>query len=303
MATVEIAWPRKTRDIQNPLCDSTRWRWFEYRDGDVIVATYAKTGTTWTQQIVGQLVFEGEEAALFDTSPWLDFRPVPLELILGTLESQKHRRFIKTHLPLDALVFSPRAKYLYIGRDGRDMAWSLYNHHAGFTEQAYGLINNVMGRVGPPLEPPKGDVVQYFREWLDGGGMPLGVTFWEHVQGWWNARHLPNILLLHFSNLKADLPGQIRNIAKFLEIPIDEAKFPAIVEHCTFDYMQRTASKHSPILDMVFQAGGNTFFNKGTNGRWKDSLTAADLRKYEEVVHANLTPECAHWLATGELSS
>jgi aryl sulfotransferase len=131
--------------------------------------------------------------------------------------------------------------------------------------------------------------------------MPLGVTFWEHIQGWWNARHLPNVLLLHFNKLKADLPGQMRHIARFLGIEIDEARFPAMVEHCSFDYMRRTASKHSPILDMVFQAGGNTFFNKGTNGRWKDSLTAADLERYDQAVQANLSPDCAHWLATGEL--
>jgi aryl sulfotransferase len=303
MADKPIAWPKKTRDIRTSICDSTRWNWFRYRDDDIIVATYAKTGTTWTQQIVGQLIFQGQEGTLFDTSPWVDFRAIPLELVLETVEAQKHRRFLKTHLPLDALVYSPKVKYLYIGRDGRDMAWSLYNHHAGFTPKAYDLINNVMGRVGPELEPPKVDVVEYFRGWLDGKeGLPIGVSFFEHVQGWWNARQLPNILLLHFNNLKADLPGQMRQIAKFLDIEIDEAKFPQMVEHCTFDYMRRTASKHSPILDMVFQAGGNTFFNKGTNGRWKDLLTAADLKKYDEVVRANLSADCAHWLATGEVA-
>ena len=46
------------------------------------------------------------------------------------VEAQTHRRFLKTHLPVDALVFSEKAKYIYIGRDGRDVVWSLYNHHA-----------------------------------------------------------------------------------------------------------------------------------------------------------------------------
>jgi aryl sulfotransferase len=301
MADVSIKWPQKTRDNRTAICDSTRWNWFKFRDGDVVVATFAKTGTTWTQQVVGHLILNGEEGALFDVSPWVDFRAIPLELVLGTVEAQEHRRFLKTHLPVDALVFSPKAKYLYIARDGRDMLWSMYNHHAGFTEQAYAMMNTIIGRVGPPLEAPKVDVVQYFREWLDGGGLPLGVSFWEHVQGWWNIRHLPNVKLLHFNNLKADLPGQMREIAKFLDIAIDEAKFPAMVEHCGLDYMRRTASQHSPILDMAFKEGGNTFFNKGTNGRWKDLLTADDLRRYDEAVRANLTPDCAHWVETGEL--
>jgi len=296
-------WPKKTREIQTAICDSTRWNGFKFRDDDIVVATYAKTGTTWTQQIVGQLIFHGAEGALFDTSPWLDFRPFPLAQVMEGLEKQQHRRFVKTHLPLDALVFSPQAKYLYVGRDGRDTLWSLYNHHAGFTDQAYAMINNTPGRVGPPLQRPIGDIVQYFHEWLKGGGLPLGSTFWEHVQGWWTARHLPNVLLVHFNNLKADLPGEMRRIARFLEIEIDEAQWPAMVDHCAFDYMRKTASEHSPILDMVFQGGGNTFFNKGTNGRWRDVLTAADLQKYDQVVRDNLTPECARWMATGELAS
>jgi len=46
--------------------------------------------------------------------------------------------------------------------------------------------------------------------------------------------------------------------------------------------------------------GANTFFNKGTNGRWKDTLSTADLEAYDQVVKANLTPDCARWMATGE---
>src|SRR4030095_9099928 len=102
----------------------------------------------------------------------------------------------------------------------------------------------------------------------------------------------PNVLLVHFNNLKADLPGQMRRIASFLGIEIDESRFPAMIEHCGIDYMRRTSAE-SPILDMVFKNGGTTFFNKGTNGRWKDLLTAADLRKYDEVVQDSLTPDCA----------
>ena len=299
--TDAIAYPVKTRDIKNVIMDSTRWNYLTFRDGDIVVATYGKTGTTWTQQIVGQLVHQGEDSALFESSPWVDFRIAPLEIVLEGLAAQKHRRFMKTHLPLDALVFSPKAKYLYVARDGRDVGWSMFNHHAGFTEQVYPMFNNIYGRQGDPLVPPVSDVRQYFLEWLDGGGLPLGVSFWQHVQGWYDARRLPNVLLLHFNDLKADLPGQMRRIAAFLDIPIDEARMPAMVEHCGIDYMRATASQHSPVIDMIFQQGGATFFNKGTNGRWKDVLTAADLEKYDRLVRDNLTPDCARWMATGEL--
>src|SRR3546814_8940526 len=90
-----------------------------------------KSGTTWTQQIVGQLIFGGEPGVdVASISPWVDLRVPPREVKLPALEAQSHRRFLKTHLPVDALVFSPVAKYLYVARDGRDVVWSMYNHRS-----------------------------------------------------------------------------------------------------------------------------------------------------------------------------
>ena len=103
--TQGTAWPAKTRDFHNHHMDSTRWDGFRFRDDDVIVATYAKSGTTWTQQIVGQLVFAGaEDVNIAEISPWLDLRIMPPDTA-ARLEAQQHRRIIKTHLPLDALTF------------------------------------------------------------------------------------------------------------------------------------------------------------------------------------------------------
>ena len=149
-----VAWPKKSRDIHNHHMNSTVWDTFKFRDDDIVIATYAKSGTTWMQQIVAQLVFNG--AAGVDTShisPWIDLRIMPPEAF-AALEAQTHRRFVKTHLPVDALVFSQRAKYLYLGRDGRDMVWSLYNHHVMANENWYGALNNTPGRIGPPIERP-----------------------------------------------------------------------------------------------------------------------------------------------------
>jgi aryl sulfotransferase len=126
-----IEWPKKTREFHNHHFDSTIWNDFKFRDDDIIIATYGKSGTTWMQQIVSQLLFDGaENLDVSEMSPWLDLRVPPKEEKLAAVEAQIHRRFLKTHLPVDALVFSPQAKYIYIGRDGRDIVWSLYNHHA-----------------------------------------------------------------------------------------------------------------------------------------------------------------------------
>jgi aryl sulfotransferase len=294
-----IKWPVKTRELHNHHFDSTIWNDFPFRDDDIVIATYTKAGTTWVQQIVSQLLFNGEKGLrVAEMSPWIDLRVPPKEVKLPAVEAQTHRRFLKTHLPVDALVYSPRAKYLYIGRDGRDVVWSMYNHHANANHLWYEVLNDTPGRVGPPIERPPASVRQYFLEWLERDGHPLW-PFWENVRSWWEIRHLPNLLLLHFAALKADMPTQIRRIANFLDIPIDEDRWPAILEHCSFDYMKANASDSVALGGVFWDGGAETFIHKGTNGRWRDVLTAEDYCRYKETAQRELGENCAHWLATG----
>ena len=271
-----------------------------YRDGDIVVGAWGKSGTTWTLHIVAQLVFDGRaDVAVDELAPWIELRLTPLADLLDKLEAQTHRRFFKTHLPTDALVMSPVAKYIYLARDGRDVAWSMYNHLLKMTPAFYQGFNEMPGRVGPPILRPADGPRQFFHDWLD-GEVALW-PYWPNVQSWWNIRHEPNVLLVHFNELKADLPGQIRRISEFLGIETDAALLPRIVEHCTFDYMKAHADEHSTVLKHLFEGGMRSFIYKGTNERWRDVLNADDLRKYETAAAANLTPDCASWLATGEL--
>ncbi|MEK0083546.1 sulfotransferase domain-containing protein [Benzoatithermus flavus] len=300
MSGISPRWPQKTRELHNHHFDSTIWNDFVFRDDDIVIGTYAKSGTTWTQQIVAQLLFQGaEDLPVAEMSPWLDLRVPPKAVKLEAAAAQTHRRFFKTHLPVDALVYSPKAKYLYIARDGRDVVWSLYNHHANANELWYRLLNDTPGRIGPPIGKPPASIRQYFLEWLEGDGYPFW-SFWENIRSWWEIRGLPNLLLLHFAELKADLPGQIRRIAAFLEIPIDERRWPAILEHCSFEHMKAHGSKSVPLGGACWDGGAQTFVHKGTNGRWHDVLTEDDCRRYEAMVRQRLGEACAHWLATGE---
>ena len=103
-------------------------------------------------------------------------------------------------------MYSPKAKYLYIGRDGRDVVWSFYNHHSNANQSWYDALNETPGRVGPPIERPPEDIRQYWREWMDGDGFPFW-SFWENVRSWWEISELPNLLLVHFTELKRALFG------------------------------------------------------------------------------------------------
>src|SRR3954462_12883659 len=103
-----------SRAYRTPIMDRTHWDDFEVRGDDIVIATYPKCGTTWTQRIVDLLVFQDPAPrALMQTSVWLDARIfAPLEDDVATLEAQSHRRFIKSHLPFDALPIYDSVKYI-----------------------------------------------------------------------------------------------------------------------------------------------------------------------------------------------
>lgn len=297
----QVSWPKKTRELQNHHFDSTIWNDFNFRDDDIVVSTYGKSGTTWMQQIIGQMLYGPDpQLAVAEMSPWLDLRVPPKAVKLPAVEAQQHRRFLKTHLPVDALVYSPKAKYIYIGRDARDVVWSFHNHHVNANALWYEALNDTPGRVGPPIEPPPADVHQYWTDWMKRDGYPMW-PFWESVRSWWEIRHLPNLLLVHYADMKRDMPGQMRRLAQFLEIPIKESGWAKILEYCSFDWMKANATRSTPLGGAFWDAGAQVFINKGVNGRWSDRLTAEENAEYEARAKQELGEDCARWLKTGEL--
>ena len=296
-----IKWPQKARELKCHHFDSAIWNDFPFRDDDIIIATYAKSGTTWLQQIIAQLIFNGaENLPVADMSPWIDLRLPPKEVKLPLVEEQTHRRFLKTHLPVDALVYAPQAKYIYLARDGRDVLWSFYNHHTNMTSEMIDAMNSMLGPEVEPFAPVDLDIYDYYQRWIGNDGYPIW-SFWENIASWWAVRDLPNLQLLHFNELKKDLPGQIRKIAAFLDIEIDDDKWVDIVTHCGFKYMKDHAEHSVPLGGTPWKGGAKTFINKGTNGRWHDTLSKEDCKRYEDMAIEKLGPDCAHWLKTGEM--
>jgi aryl sulfotransferase len=131
-----------------------------------------------------------------------------------------------------------------------------------------------------------------------------GYPYWgtmHHNQSWWNYRHLDNMLLLHYADLKADPLGEIRRIADFLKIEIADEALANVADHTSFGAMRQRAIAADAVSDQPspFREGAGTFFHKGTNGRWRDVLTAAELAMYEQTKARVLTLDCARWLELG----
>lgn len=189
-------------------------------------------------------------------SPWIGLRLPLVPVKLAALAAQTHRRFVNTHLPVDALVYSPRAKYLYIGRGGRDVMWSRYNHQVGAKDLWYRLINETPNRVGPPIGKPPESVRQYFPGWLDGVGYPFW-PFWANIASWWEIRELPNLMVLHCEQMRLDLPGQTAADRQLPRYRIDEDQFPTVIEHCSFAWSKANATKSTPLGGAVWDGGAD----------------------------------------------
>jgi aryl sulfotransferase len=301
------ALPERTRIYQNHHLDSTRWDHFVPRPDDIVVATPYKAGTTWTQAIVANLIFGagGLPAPLADLSPWIDNRVRPVADVMALIEAQTHRRFIKCHLNLDGLRLFPELKYIFISRDGRDVFMSMWNHYSNYVDAHYDRVNNTPGRVGAPLPRAPDDIHVFWRDWCTRGWFGWesdGYPFWSHLrvtQSWWNHRHLPNVLLLHYADMKADTGGAVRRIARFLEIERSEAELDAVTAEVSFENMRARSDIYAPNKGASWQGGGKTFLYKGTNGRWRDVLSQDELALYDAACARELTPGCREWLENG----
>jgi len=297
---------QRTRVYRNHHLDSTRWDAIEPRDGDVVITTSYKSGTTWTQGIVGNLLVPDMLATqpLLALSPWIDARfMLPLEELVGICRAQTHRRFLKSHLAADGLPYRSTTRYIVVARDARDVFMSLLNHYAAYTDVAMARFNDDPSL--PSFPRFDGDVKKLWHGWLTRGWFDWeseGYPWWgnlHHIATYWPHRHLDNVLLLHYADLKADLPGEVRRLAGFLGLAIDDAELLRVVRESQIDRMRENAAKNDEMLAAVFEGGAKRFFYKGTNGRWRDVLDAEDLALYEDTKRRLLPPECTTWLERG----
>ena len=297
------------RRVHSRVYDSARWDGWRARADDIIIATYAKVGTTWTQRIVSLLVFQTiEPVALQFVSPWPDAQFMPVAPMLEAAEALTHRRFFKAHLPHDALPIHEGVKMIHVARDGRDAALSLHNHLANFAPQMLAQFDERLladPKFAAPFPRFSDDPAKFFHLWLtdgdtDGDG-DEGASFFHLENSWWAVRDNPDVLMVHYADLKADLFGEMRRIAAFLDIDVPESLWPSLVQAASLEAMRRDADSLGG-MDAVFNGGAARFFNKGVNGRWQGVLAEADLALYDSKVRQVFAPELAEWLENGRLT-
>nr|VFJ47011.1 MAG: aryl sulfotransferase [Candidatus Kentron sp. FM]VFJ47340.1 MAG: aryl sulfotransferase [Candidatus Kentron sp. FM]VFK07558.1 MAG: aryl sulfotransferase [Candidatus Kentron sp. FM] len=296
----KIAFPTILHLYKNHHMDSSRWDTFTPRKGDVIVATYPKSGSTWMQWIVLKLLSpQHSQRYLQADGFWFENRLIPQSYVANMLARKKHPPLIKTHLPLDALPYFPEMRYIAVFRDGRDVAMSLWNHYKNYTDQMYESLNKQNESAFPRCPET---FQEFWNNWITRGwfdweqdGYPFG-SYLHFVESWWKFHHLPNILIVHFADLLDDLEREIQRVADHIDVSLSLARRAEITNQVTFDAMKKDAEKHTPIPGWAFKEGAASFFYKGTNGRWKHMLTEQEIAQYEAVLSRVLPPDCTTWL-------
>jgi aryl sulfotransferase len=282
---------------RSALMDGTRWASYNHRPGDIFVCASPKCGTTWMQTIVASLLWPDGNVpdAVMEMGPWFDGRIYDFDELMARLEAQSHRRFIKTHTPADGIPIFETASYIVVARDGRDAFVSFVNHRKNLRDDLIERLNaDAMAQSVDPVVKFRGDVHGFFERWIT-DAPPL-----RYLASWWDLRGEPNVLLVHYNDLLADLEGEMRRVAGFLDIDIPEALWPGVVECCTFERMREEAERIGD-FQRLFEGGAESFLFKGTNGRWRGMLTEGELQRYQDRVEELLSPEAAHWLEYGSL--
>jgi Sulfotransferase domain len=160
------------------LSDNRRWDALQLREGDIVISAPSKCGVTWTQRLVSLLVFDGPDlpGPLSTVSPWIDATVRPVDEVVAALDGQRHRRFLKTHTPLDGLALDDRVTYIGVGRDPRDAAMSELFAWDNLDLDRVRALQQGAAPVAPPPDhpPPGGDPspLEAFRHWMEGPILP-----------------------------------------------------------------------------------------------------------------------------------
>ena len=284
---------------QSPDEDSGRWSGFPFRDGDIVISTRSKSGTTWMQMICALLVFQTPHLPepLGDLSPWLDRLTVPREEVLAGLAAQRQRRIIKSHTPLDGLPIDPRATYIVVARHPLDLAISLYHQGSNIDRER---LRKITGQPEPSEPPPPRPLLHdWLISWIHEDITPreqmdsLPGVMW-HLTDAWARRGEPNMVLAHYDDLSADLAGEMRRLASRLGITVPAGTWPELVRAATFKEMRAGAERIIGPPGVLKSSAA--FFRRGTPGAGREELTEREQADYQKRAAQLAPPDLLRWL-------
>jgi hypothetical protein len=295
------------RHYEGFMADSSRWERFRFRPDDVVISTPAKCGTTWMQTIVGMLLLDRTDlgAPLGTLSPWLDMQIRTEADVSSMLEAQRHRRFIKTHTPLDGVPLIDPVTYIVVVRHPLDAALSDMDHADNMrNDRAVELRTAVAGLAPRHAADRPNDPAAFLRWFIDNDEAPTGsgpnglADYCDQVATYWARRDLPNVHLFHYADLWRDRDGEMRRVAAALGVPVDEQRWPAFVEAAGLGSMRARADETAPDAHLDLWESAEKFFRVGGTREWASLLGSDGVAHFEARLHT-LAGDAAGWAAAG----
>jgi len=307
---VSASFSPKMRVYRGFITDSERWQRFKFRNDDIVITTPSKCGTTWMQSIVGTLIFRGPDfgGPVGSISLWLDALLRSEADATAILEAQTHRRFLKTHTPLDGLPRIPGVTYIAVVRHPLDVALSDFDHSAN---QCRDRTVELVNRSGHGSEdsckhakdPPQ-DRAEFLRWWIDNdiepdGAGPHGLAdFCQQVQTYGEARNDPNVHLFHYSDLWNNLDREMRRLVDILGVTVDEDSWQEWVDSVKLASMRKRAHMTAPEAHLGLWKSADQFFAKGGHRDWSSLLTKEDIQHFESRL-GSLAGDATAWILNG----
>ncbi|XP_010591884.1 sulfotransferase 1C4 isoform X6 [Loxodonta africana] len=261
-----ILQPTPTCEAWDQICN------FQAKPDDLLIATYPKAGTTWTEEIVDLIQNKGdaEKSKRAPTHIRIPF----IELIIPGMESGLEQanamlspRTLKTHLPIDLVppsFLEKNCKIIYVARNPKDSMVSYYH----FQRMNKGL-------------PDPGTWEEYFESFL--AGKVCWGSWYDHVKGWWEAKDQYRILYLFYEDMKKNPKHEIQKLAEFIGNNLDDEVLDKIVYHTSFDVMKlNPMANYSSVPTEFMDHSISPFMRKGTVGDWKNYFTVAQNERFDE---------------------
>ena len=292
--------------------DSARWDNFVFRPSDIVISTPPKCGTTWTQMLCALLIFDGPEfpEPISQLSPWLDQTVRSLDDVRTLYARQQHRRFIKTHTPLDGIPIVDGVTYVVVGRDPRDVMISMEHH---IDNMDFDRVLELRGRaVGnddldtlPQRPAVSDDPAERFRAFIRTSGFTGAVNLsvvLHHFDTAWQRRHGDNVVMTHYADYSTDLPTEILRLATALGFDLSGVRAETLAREASLDRMRSRASEVIPNAGVVWK-DDRAFLRAGSFGEWRSRVDADDLVEYEKAVDTAVCADLAMWAHHGRVPS
>ena len=278
----------------------------KWRDGDIVISVPAKSGTTWTMNIVHQLLTGGtaDFRDIYEEVRWIEFLGYPGEphqAVLDRIDAipNSRRRAFKTHSAPPQVPFMKAGaerdvKYIVIFRSPEEALVSFRPFLEQHADDWYELWQVPRDALCRP------DFPSFYFEVVDSHGMQG--MFFGFLSAWWPLRKESNVLFLHFTDMKRNHEASIRKIAEFLGVATTEDQWPAILEYTSFPWMKRHEDKFEastagkiPIL----QSGA--MIRKGEVGKAETDGMTKEISRHLREFGGRICPDpvAVNWLYNG----